>query len=204
MPPCRAGVARWQRGPRWLRRRRGWSNRRRCYSKGGVRRDEGRLEIVARPDDIAGAQDAAAEDLGAQPAAVQQPLLDAGSSELLQVVARRAQPRAARHRVADGDLPAEEVVEGHAARHEVAPGLGGLQRDAVLAGQRLQGLALDERDLAVRRARLAERAGLLEVAVARHPLPRHGLDALDGLQLRPLRVPDADGDQTALKHERLR
>src|SRR5262245_12112443 len=151
---------------------------------------------LPRPDGVADLQDAAADDLGPQPAAVQQPLLDAAQGGPFEVVARLAQPDAAEDGGADGEGAADEVVERHGPGEEVPPRPGRLQGEAALAGQGFERLALDERHFLVG---LAE-AGLPAVAVAGEADARDRLDPLDAEAVAALALREEDGQQLALEH----
>ena len=114
---------------------------------------------------------------------MRKPLQHPGLGELLQVGARLAQAVAAALGLAHHEAPADQVVEGEAARHDVAAGLPRPQFDAVLARERLDRLGLDQRDVPARLAILGERPAAREVAVALEPAAgdRGGLgDALGG------------------------
>src|SRR5437867_3844792 len=82
-------------------------------------------------DDSSDCKHAAGYHLGPQSAAMLQSLLDAAARQLLQMSARLAQPDAAQHDRADGERLADEMVERHAARQQVAASLERLERDFV-------------------------------------------------------------------------
>src|SRR5262245_55446983 len=107
-------------------------------------------------DDVADADQAFGQDLGAEPAAMEEPAHQPGPrGQLLEVLARLAETRAAHAHAADQEHAVDEVIERDARRCDVATSLGrgeldpqplaGGVDDAVL--ERLDRLHLDQRDL---------------------------------------------------------
>src|SRR5882757_2813467 len=86
---------------------------------------------VAEDDDPAG------EDVGAQAAAVDEAAQCSGRRQSLQPRARLRQPLAVTRDLADLEAPADQCIEIDAARHDIAPGVRGVQFDAVLLPERL-------------------------------------------------------------------
>src|SRR6478672_6592892 len=93
---------------------------------------------VAEDDDPAG------EDVGAQAAAVDEAAQRSGRRHPLQPRARLCQPLAVARDLAHFEAPADQCVEIDAARDDVAPGVRGVQFDAVLLLERLDRLGLDQ------------------------------------------------------------
>ena len=124
---------------------------------------------------VAGADGAAAHDVGTQAAAVDEALQHARLRQLLEVAARVAQPPPDALDLTDGEAAAHEVVQRDAAREDVAACLGRRQLDAGVACEPVDRLRLDERDVAAVAARVVgERAAVVEVAIALETLPRLG------------------------------
>src|SRR5258705_11374653 len=88
-----------------------------------------RSNCVADPNDIAG------DDLGAQAAAMDQAAQRALATEFFQVGARLAKTRAAQRHGADGELPADQMIQRHAARDDIAPRESRVDFDAVFSLQ---------------------------------------------------------------------
>src|SRR3990170_4975108 len=126
------------------------------------------------------ADDAAADDVGAEAAAVDQPLLHLLVCQAGQVVAGLVEAEAAQHHLAGAELAADQVVQRDALRHDVATGLPRLDLRLVVALQRLDRLKLDERDLAAAARRAGPAAGGAEVAVAFESFAGDGAGLLDG------------------------
>lgn len=68
---------------------------------------------------------------------------NAPAGDLLEVPARLAQPDAAQRHIADAELAPDEMVEGYAARHDVAPTVAGAELDLVVGAQRVEGSFFD-------------------------------------------------------------
>src|SRR3972149_6188210 len=97
--------------------------------KGFRRRARGGRASV-RNDEVADADKAALEDLGAQSPPVDEGLADPrDAGERLHVVARLAEPDALQPRGPDAELPPNKVVEGDPAGHEVPVALESLADD---------------------------------------------------------------------------
>src|SRR5437762_11464494 len=103
--------------------------------------------VAERRDGVAGMEDAALKDLGAESAAMAETLLDALHSQGFQMAARLAQPDAAQDDVADLEAPSHEMIERHVARQQVSPCLVGPQAQLVLTDQAVERFTFDERDL---------------------------------------------------------
>lgn len=129
-------------------------------------------------NNIADAQAAALENLGTQAAAVNQRLLHAIDGEFFQVPAWLAQPDAAQQNRADAKGLAHQVIERHAAGHEVAARFARGQGDLIIAGQSFQGLRLDQGDFFVG-MRLAFRQ---EIAIAQKTAASDRFDHVHGTQ----------------------
>jgi hypothetical protein len=116
-----------------------------------VYRDKSR--ISPQRDRIALANDTARLNQAVQPGAVVERQIDGRLEQFLKVLAREVQPPSPQYRLADAEALANQMVEIDAARRQVAPVIGrqqddrtGLQR-RVVAGQRVQHFAFDQRDL---------------------------------------------------------
>src|SRR3990170_9001869 len=145
----------------------------------GRRRPRGRCRLL-HPYFVPDADDAAADDVGAEAAAVDQPLLHLLVGQAGQVVAGLVEAQAAQDDLAGAELAAHQVVQRHAAGDDVAAGLPRLDLQLVVPLQRLDRLKLDQRYLAARPRRLGVGAVAAEVAVARKAPPGDGADLLDG------------------------
>src|SRR5947209_5313812 len=145
-------------------------------------------------------QYASLQDLGAQPAAMTEPVLDALRGQRLKMVARLAQADAAQDHIANLKRLSDEMVQRHAARHQVAAALARLKRDLALAAQRLDRLGLDQRHLPIRMAGLAERPFLPAIAIAEQSLAGDRLDFLDLSQVRALPLANINSFQPTLEH----
>src|SRR5919201_1747033 len=99
------------------------------------------------PQPIAAADPAAADDVGAQPAAVDERAQQRLAGCLGQVLARLTEARALAEDFADPEAAADELVEADAPRREVAPRLAGRELDSVLARQVLDHFGLDQRQV---------------------------------------------------------
>ena len=96
----------------------------------------------------------------------------------LQVRARLAELDAAALDVADAKALADERVQAHAARRELTARLARRELDAVLGGELLELLALDQRQV------LLGRGARLELAIAAKSCAGDRLDALDRVDRR--------------------
>src|SRR5207237_9648485 len=76
------------------------------------------------PYDVADPDDTLAENLRAQPAAMDERRHDAVAREAVQVLARLAEPRAAQPHLADAEHAVQQVVERYTARRHVAKCMG--------------------------------------------------------------------------------
>jgi hypothetical protein len=101
--------------------------------------------LLVSADPIAAADPPAADDVGAQPAAVDERAQQRLARQLGQVLAGLAEARALAEGLADPEAAADEVVEADAPRRHVAPCLAGRKRDPVIARQVLDYLGLDQR-----------------------------------------------------------
>src|SRR3990172_4302407 len=143
------------------------------------RRLSGRYRLL-NPYRVPRADDAAADDVGAEAAAVDQPLLHLLVGQARQVVAGLVQAHPAQADLADAELAAHQVVQRDAASDDVAAGLPRLDLHLVVALQRLDRLQLDERDLAAAAGRAGPAALAVEVAVALKTPPGDGARLFDG------------------------
>src|SRR5512133_1466944 len=89
-------------------------------------------------DLIAHAHQARLDDLGTQPAAMNQPGTRRLAAGLLHVTAGLAQPDASEARLPHAELLADQVIERHAPRGEVPPALGAGQVDVVVPAERFE------------------------------------------------------------------
>ena len=112
------------------------------------------------------------EDLGAQAATMHERLADARAGEALEVHARLGQVVAAHADPADGELPADEVVHGHALRDQVPARLLLGELDPVLVARAGDGLTFDQRDGALADLRARVLAGFDRIPVTVEPLAR--------------------------------
>src|SRR5262249_49506007 len=81
--------------------------------------------ILERRDRIAFSNGAADLDTAIEPRAIKQRRIDRPPQQLLEISARKIQTSADEHRLADLEAPADQVVERHAERREVAAVIGG-------------------------------------------------------------------------------
>ncbi len=146
-------------------------------------------------------EETAANDLGAQAAAVDKRFAHPLPREFLEVAAGFAEFDAAQdHLPADVELAAHEVIEGDAAREDVAPRFSGIEGEVAVAPHGFNRLGFDERDLGAGRDRLrlrrcfGKRAAAAGIAVAGQPGADPGLGLLDG----PHRPGAALGDEDRL------
>jgi len=91
----------------------------------------------------------------------------------------------------------DEMVEGHAFGHQVAPGLSLLELDVVFVAGAVDGLALDEGDVARPAAGVRVRAGVARVRVTGQPRAGDCLDLITVLHGRAADRGDEDGDDSA-------
>src|SRR5919112_2999728 len=99
-------------------------------------------------DFVAHGDPAAADDVRAQPGAMNQPAQHTGVGEPLQVVARLAQLLPHALHSADREALADEVVEADAAGEDLPPHLGRRDLDPRVLAQPLERLRLDQRQVA--------------------------------------------------------
>jgi hypothetical protein len=92
-----------------------------------------RALIAHRSNCVADPNDTAADDLGTQAAAMDQAAQRALATEFFQVGAGIAEARTAKRHCADGKLPLDEMIQGHAAGDEIAPRLSRSDFDASIA-----------------------------------------------------------------------
>ena len=83
-----------------------------------------------------------------------------------------AKLHAAQTNFADGELPADQVIERDTAGDDVAARVGGLQFDFVVALDSFDGFGFDERDVVAG-------AGFPEIPVAFETAPGNGADGLN-------------------------
>src|SRR5712691_5292012 len=93
-------------------------------ARSGPHRLAGRVALSARCHGVAGADQAPVEDVRPQATAVGQPRLDVLSEQLREISARLAEAHAAEHDAADLEIASEQMVERHAAGHDVPTRLG--------------------------------------------------------------------------------
>src|SRR5919108_3243788 len=117
-----------------------------AYSRGvrGLGGHFGAPMLSVGADDVADADRALGQDLGAQTSAMDQAFHHARHRQLVEILARLAQARPAQAYRPDPERAADEMVEWNALRRDVASCLGRRELDI----QRLDGLDLDQRDLA--------------------------------------------------------
>src|SRR5439155_14710675 len=135
----------------------------------------------------------AADHVGAQAAAADQPPEHAGLREPLEVAARVARLDSDAAQLAHPERLSDEPVQVHAAGNDVSARLAVSQLDPRVPGQRLDRLGLDQREVAAG-AGLGGRLALgAELAVALRPAPGHDAHPLDrrGRRLRLRRDVDA-------------
>src|SRR5215470_5303146 len=102
-------------------------------------------------DGVADSDESVVEDLGPQAAPVDQCAHRAGLGQAFEVLAGLAEPRAPEPHLADPEFAADQVVERHPRRRDVAAGLSRRELDAEGA-QSLERLGLDQGQLATARA----------------------------------------------------
>src|SRR5262249_2557519 len=133
-----------------------------------------RLSVVERRDRVALADSSADLDPAIEPGAVEQRGIDRPRQQLLEVLAEEVQPSTAEHRLADLEALADEVIERHAERRQIAAMFSGrnlnllARRRRVAAGDRVEHFHFDERHLArVRFWRVG--ADAIEIPIAFDP-----------------------------------
>src|SRR2546421_1964290 len=162
------------------------------------RRPDRRLPRLRREaaghDGIADADVSFRQDLGSEPA----PMDEAGDDPFLrqafQVGARLAQSDSEEPHPADRELLPDEMIQWSSSRGHVPSGRARRDRDLVVPRHGLDGLGLDERDLTAGTRLIRIRAALEEVAIPIEPFPRDRANVIDrthpGLRL----VRDVDRD----------
>jgi hypothetical protein len=125
-----------------------------------------------------------------------QVLLDPGDGQHLQVAARLAEFHTTQEHFADGELPSDEVIEGHAARQQVSAALVRLQGQGAVALECFQGFALDQGDFLFGGAA----ALLAEVAIAHQSTAGNRFHLFDGVQVCPLASVQQDRQQLTVEH----
>src|SRR4030095_3532643 len=125
-----------------------------------------RALIAYRSNCVADANYTAGDDLGTQAAAMDQAAQRALAAEFFQVGAGIAEARAAKRHGADGKLPLDEMIQSHAAGDEIAPRLSRSDLDAVVALERFDRLALDQRHLPARAGIIRIRSNSGEIAIS--------------------------------------
>src|SRR5215813_3276834 len=113
-----------------------------------------RLSVVERRDRVALADSSADLDPAIEPGAVEQRGIDRPRQQLLEILAGEVQPSTAQHRLADLEALADEVIERHPERRQIATMFSGRNlnllawKRRVATGDRVEHLHFDERDLA--------------------------------------------------------
>src|SRR5256885_9954257 len=140
-------------------------------------------------DRVARADGAAGEDVRPQASAVHEPAHDARLGEALEVRAGLAQLDPDALHLSDQEALAHERIEARAARDDLAPALARAELDAVLRGERLERLGLDQGDVAARLLALAFGQRVPGLSVAHEALSGlgHPPGALAG-RSRPFRT----------------
>ena len=90
----------------------------------------------------------------------------------LQMIARLAQADAANAHIADGKLPAHQVIQRYVASHDVAASFTRQQFDLIVPPQRLNRLRFNQREFVIRLG-LVERTYLQRVSVTLKPCARN-------------------------------
>src|SRR5215467_8945738 len=112
------------------------------------------LSVVERHDRVAFADGPAELDPTIEPGAVEQRGIDRPCQQLLEVLAGKVQPSTAQYRLADLEALADEMIERHAERGEIAAMFSGRNlnllawKRRVAAGDRVEHFHFDERHLA--------------------------------------------------------
>src|SRR6516164_6343865 len=112
------------------------------------------LSVVERRDRVAFADGPAELDSAIEPGAVEQRGKDRPCQQLLEVLAGKVQPSTAQHRLADLEALADELIERHAERREIAAMFCGRNlnflawKRRIAAGDRVEHFHFDERHLA--------------------------------------------------------
>src|SRR5262245_28538880 len=229
-PASRQACAACRRRPRWPRESRGRRGRGR-----GTRssRDHGVVRVTHRrelrspnsgglsrgspggaglggADDVADADDAGGEDLGAQPAAVQQAVHQPGPSRhAFEILAGLAEPGAAHLDRAHPERAVDQMVERDTDCGDVAAGLGGCDLDApTLAGgvldatvQGLDRLRLDQGHLTPAEARpTGIVAAAEEVPIALQALAGYGANFGNDVERNALLAADVQRNDLPLPH----
>ena len=112
--------------------------------------------------------------MSAQSSPVNEPLLDAGHGQFLEMPARFAETNGTEPHLAHQKLLADQMAQGDASGDKIAAGLSLFDADIVVAGQRLDRFGFDESHLAVGLSRLAEGPLMGELAVALESAARDG------------------------------
>ena len=136
------------------------------------------------------------ENLGAQSSSVDKACEDPATREPFEVRARLTQPYSPHSHSPDEEFTTDEMVQWDAFRHDVPAGVPGRDLHVTLPLHRLDGLALDERDLSPRARSVGIRSRPQEVTVPFEPPPGDRAYALDGARrILPLRC-DVDRNHT--------
>src|ERR1700757_1875340 len=112
------------------------------------------LSVVERRDRVAFADGPAELDSAIEPGAVEQRGIDGSRQQLLEVLAGKVQPSTPEHRLADLEALADEMIERHAERREIAAMFSGRNlnllawKRRIAAGDRVEHFHFDERHLA--------------------------------------------------------
>src|SRR5215470_4813773 len=113
-----------------------------------------RPSVVERRDRVAFADGPAELDSAIEPGAVEQRGIDRPCQQLFEIFAGKVQPSTAEHRLADLEALADEMIERHPERGEIAAMFSGRNlnllawKRRVAAGDRVEHFHFDERHLA--------------------------------------------------------
>src|SRR5262249_18513075 len=155
-----------------------------------------------RDDRVPDAKHALTENVGAEAGAVRQALYDTGLRQAFEMTAGLGEPDALHsHRTHLKDLP-DEIVQRHALRDEVAPGLGRLERDAVLALQQIEHFAGDKGHLPPAAGVLREAAFAAEIAIALEDFARYRTHLGHRFESSLGIAADLDGDEVTVRQPR--
>src|SRR5947208_13978834 len=134
---------------------------------------------AARHDGIADLDVSFLQDLGSEPAPMDQAGDDPFLRKSFQVGARIAQFESEEPHPADLELLPDEMVQRSSSRGHVPSGRARRDRDLVVPRHGLDGLGLDERDFAAGTRSVRIRAALEEVPISFEPLPGYRADVVD-------------------------
>jgi hypothetical protein len=126
-------------------------------------------------------------------------LLDAFHRQRFQMAARLAQTNAFEHDLADLEFLADEMIERHAVREEIAPRLVAFEPNVHFTCHRLKCLAFDERHFPIRAAGLAERAFMATVTISNEAVAGNCPHSFDGVKRLAFVLADVNGCQVPVK-----